>query len=1430
MDEPILPKNTFTPEQLLKQIEDTQSFLLGYSWAGSGRNFFELLAEYLYNTLHVDYVCIDKLMPGELEAQTLAVYFDGNFEDNVRYTLDDTPCGKVSGQQVCCFPHKVRYLFPNDTVLQEMIAESYAGITLWSSEGVQIGLIAVISRKPLTDTKLTEIVLKQVSIRAASELEHNFAEETLRKNQENQKAIIESAMDGFWLTDLKGNFLDVNDAYCSMSGYSREELLKMKISDVDSIESDEETLMRIKKIINQGKDRFESVHKRKDGSYFIVEINVKYRNLVGGQLVTFLHDITKRKNSEKFLRESEERYKSIFRESMSVMMLINPDTAEIIDVNQAACNFYGWSHEEMIQKKITDINILPQEKTIFNLNQTKALKNNHLFFKHKLANGEIRDVEVYSNTILFGNTTNIYSIIHDITERTQLEEALRESEYFFKESQRAASIGSYKTDFVNNCWESSEVLDQIFGITNDYNKSLEGWLDLIHPDDKDVMTQYILDEVLSKGSEFNCEYRIVRKSDGEVRWVLGLGDVNFDDQNNVISLVGTIQDITERKEREEALRLSEQRLEALFNSVNETILLVDIEGKVLMGNHTAASRWGLTVDQIIGYNVFSYSDPATKAKRDSQVREMIETRLPLQFEEPFNDKIFDLTFYPIIQPTGQINQFVIIHRDITKQKTAEKTIRESEALLTGILNSVNDSGWLFSKDGKILMANKIASSRLNLPIEEIIGKKFADFIPNELAVSRMKKLVQVFETGDSHNFEDIRNGICFEHTFYPVFDYTGNIESVVSFSRDITEKKEFENKLRQSEEKFRNLVWDMQVGVLLQGPKAEILISNPKALELLGLTEDQLLGKTSFDPDWNVIHEDGSPFPGETHPVSRVIATLKPVQNVVMGVYNPSINERLWLLVHAVPQIGTDGNLQQVVCTFIDISELKNAEKALKESELRLKYHFENSPLAVVEWDNDFVVKQWSAEAERMFGWEKTETLGKPIGDLNLIYEEDLPIVNHTMQRLTNGEEDTVVSSNRNVTKSGSIITTVWYNSVLFDENRKMSSVVSLVQDITIQKKAEELLLNLNEELDKGIKKRTDELERSNERLKIAEEKYRTVADFTYNMETWMDLNGKYIYVSPSCYNITGYTAEEFMDDPALFSKIAHPDDREMVENHFKEDMIGTVLKGSLEFRIIAKSGVERWIGHSCQQVYNAEGKLLGQRGSNRNITRQKKAEQILIESEKNLRLLTQRMDELAEEERIRISREIHDEIGHLLTALKYDTEGLINHPDRSSKQVNEDLTDMISLIDLLIDSVRKIATELRPGILDHMGLLAAIEWKIKQFRMKNKICCEYQVDEMDMQFTKNETTFIYRILQEIFTNVTRHSKATYMWISITYKDGCFLMKVTDNGVGFDVQKGLQKGSLGLLGMRERAKSIGGEIQIESEPGKGTITIFTLKK
>jgi signal transduction histidine kinase/CheY-like chemotaxis protein len=163
-----------------KRAEEVDAFLAQAGGRNSSEPFFDALARFLAQSLQMDYVCIDRLEGDGLSARTLAVWHDGHFEDNVTYALKDTPCGDVVGQQVCCFPASVAQFFPRDQALQELRAESYVGITLWSHTGKPIGLIAVIGRRPLTNRSQAEATMERIGVRAAGELERLMDETEIR--------------------------------------------------------------------------------------------------------------------------------------------------------------------------------------------------------------------------------------------------------------------------------------------------------------------------------------------------------------------------------------------------------------------------------------------------------------------------------------------------------------------------------------------------------------------------------------------------------------------------------------------------------------------------------------------------------------------------------------------------------------------------------------------------------------------------------------------------------------------------------------------------------------------------------------------------------------------------------------------------------------------------------------------------------------------------------------------------------------------------------------------------------------------------------------------------------------------------------------------------------------------------------------------------
>jgi two-component system sensor histidine kinase UhpB len=270
-------------------------------------------------------------------------------------------------------------------------------------------------------------------------------------------------------------------------------------------------------------------------------------------------------------------------------------------------------------------------------------------------------------------------------------------------------------------------------------------------------------------------------------------------------------------------------------------------------------------------------------------------------------------------------------------------------------------------------------------------------------------------------------------------------------------------------------------------------------------------------------------------------------------------------------------------------------------------------------------------------------------------------------------------------------------------------------------------------------------------------------------------------------------------------------DDNEVMASHEKKLVEEEVHMG----------GETRWVETFKSPVFDAAGEVIGTTGLARDITHRRQFQEEQRRSREQLRALAAHVESVREQERVRIAREIHDELGQSLTCMGMDLAFLDKQIDPNNKEATARVTALVDLVKDTIRCVRRISSELRPSILDDLGLGAAIEWLAHDFEARTQIACSVDVPE-DLSLPFELATPLFRVCQEALTNVTRHAKAGHVSIALTCSNTAISLTVQDDGRGITDEEVKRHGSLGLLGMKERVAILGGTLDVRGRPGQGT--------
>lgn len=791
----------------------------------------------------------------------------------------------------------------------------------------------------------------------------------------------------------------------------------------------------------------------------------------------------------------------------------------------------------------------------------------------------------------------------NITERKQAEQALKESEERWQLALRGSNASIWDWNFRTNTIFRSTRWKSLRGLLEDeVGNAVDEWWSQIHPEDHDRVMTALADHIAQKTEFYQQEYR-VRHKDGFYIWILDRGQALWDETGNPVRMVGSETEISDRKQAEQALKESEARYRAIVEDQTELIARCLPDGTLIFVNGAYCRYFGLQQAEVIGT---SYEPVVFAADRETVMKQLqaltaenpmvtIENRVIANGEIRWTQWINRLLF----DKQGQVVEVQAVGRDISDRKQIEEQLRKSEATLLEAQKIAHIGSWEFDPlTGTINWSDEVfriyglEPGQPVLSYEEHLRQQF---LPED-GEKLNQAVIQALQHGRAYEL-DLRIRRADGSTGWiatkgqPTRNEQGAVMRLFGTVLDITDRKHAEEQLQHLSDRLTLALKAGEIGTW-DWDLIHEAAWDTRMYELYGF---QRLGRGVTYQDWaNALHPDD-----RVHFEAAFQAAAQEGKNLDMEfrILRPDGTLR-FIKALALVQENLQGEPQRVVGINYDITDRKQIEAELERrvdertAELqqayrRLTFHIANSPLAVIEWDADFRVNLWSRRAEQIFGWWRSEVMGKRVVDWPFVHENDLPGVEQMLSDMLSSQKVFNTYFNRNYTKTGEVVYCEWYNSLFRNDDGEVISMLSLVQDVTARCESEEALRQANETLEQRVEERTRDLaeltvalQRSNQELEqfayIAshdlQEPLRTITSYTQlfarKYQGHLDEKAeKYIY-----YVVDGTARmQQLIRDVLSYSRTGR---QELKLEHLDCNSLVEEVKKNLQAAIIETQGV----------------------------------------------------------------------------------------------------------------------------------------------------------------------------------------------------------------------------------------------------------------
>lgn len=932
-------------------------------------------------------------------------------------------------------------------------------------------------------------------------------------------------------------------------------------------------------------------------------------------------------------------------------------------------------------------------------------------------------------------------------------------------------------------------LRTMFGIPSDtWSGQVEDFFRYVHPEDRQHTSQAVTDARVNH-KPYEAEFRVVHQ-DGAVRWLAAKGSFYYSKSSQPERMLGMAVDITERKHVEEQLKKSEEKFSKAFRESPMALTLTSASDyRYLDVNESFEQITGWQRDEVIGRTPFDiqlWVDPQVRIEAVKRLRtEGVLRNLEAQFRVKDGSERIGLSSAELIE-IGNETCMLAVTADITERKQIQEKLRESQERLSGVVESAMDAIIAIDEQQRIVLFNTAAERMFGCTAKDAVQNTIDRFIPEQF---RTEHAVHVRHFGESGvtarrmgrlgTLWGLRaNGEVFpmEASISQVGTQSGKLFTVII--RDMTERHRIEEEQRRIDERLRLAVQAGRMYADEWDAASDTIIRSPECVDIIG--SDQSVTSTRRELLEQVYPDDRDQL--ETFFAS--FAPENPTSQVAYRFLRPN-GTLIWLEKRARAFFDDKGNLLRTVGVVADVTDLKQAEQALRTSEERFRRVVEHIGDAVIVDDSAGHILFANDNFLRLFGFDRDQLPTLTLEDY--VAPEFRAELRDRHDRRMRGEVLPTHFEYEGLRRDGKRMWLEVDVVPITDQSGKVAGTQSAIRDITERKRAEHS-------------------------LRESEERFRLVSNAAPVM-IWMSGPDKLCYYFNQQWLVfTGRPLAAELGNG--WAEGVHPEDLKACLDTYTRafDKRETF---EMHYRLRRHDGQYRWLQDKGVPRFEADGLFAGYIGSCTDVTDRELAAEMLAS-------VGRRLIQAHEQERTWIARELHDDINQRVALLAIELEQWKQHVPDSEVDFGVHLEHVRKRLFDISKDVQALSHRLHSSKLEYLGIVTATKSFCRELLDRHKVRVAFTHSDVPPALPPEVSLVLFRVLQEALQNAVKHSHAQDFSVELRGEPGEICLTVSDAGTGFDLVEAMGSRGIGLISMRERLQLVNGTFTVESSPGHGT--------